>query len=141
MTNTIITNLGADLLPFTFTDHNGEVFASFRMNPADIKLANRLRNVDKKLAEIKERFSGKAETLDVLAEYNDAVEELFCYVLGYDVKESLFGFMSATAILRDGTRFYKKVLNVMVNAVGEEVEKRQKSMQKNISKYTNKYAK
>ena len=41
----INTGSGSSLLKFTFTDDDGEVLASFRMNPADVKRAQRCKEV------------------------------------------------------------------------------------------------
>lgn len=135
----ITTNIGAGLMKFTFTDMDGDVFASFKMNPADIKLFERLNAIDKKLAELQKRFEGRTDDMEIAIEFNNAVEELFCYVLGYDVRESLFGFASALSIMDDGQCFWEKILDVMQREVGKEVEKRGKKMQNNIRKYTDKY--
>lgn len=135
----VATNLGAGFIKFTFTDMDGDVFAHFRMNPADIKLYDRLKNIDAKIEELQKRFKSVEDDEDTALEFNNAVEELFCYVIGYDVKDSLFSFMSATAIMPDGTAFYEKVLEVMQKEVGKEVEKRAKKMRENIRKYTDKY--
>ena len=43
--STINASLGSSLMKFTFTDSDGEVLASFRMNPGDIKLAHRCQEV------------------------------------------------------------------------------------------------
>lgn len=135
----ITTNIGSSLMKFTFTDTDGDVFASFKMNPADIKLFERLNAIDKKLAELQKRFEGRTDDTEIAIEFNNAVEELFCYVLGYDVRESLFGFASALSIMDDGQWFWEKILDVMQREVGKEVEKRGKKMQNNIRKYTDKY--
>ena len=141
----VVTNLGAGLVKFTFTDMDGDVFAHFRMNPADIKLYDRLKNIDAKVEELQKRFKSEEDDEDdeddeeTALKFNNAVEELFCYVVGYDIKDSLFSFMSATAIMPDGTAFYEKVLEVVQKEVGKEVEKREKKMQENIRKYTDKY--
>lgn len=135
----VSTNLGTGFIKFTFTDMDGDVFAHFRMNPADIKLYERLKNIDAKIEELQKRFKDVEDDEDAALEFNNAVEELFCYVIGYDVKDSLFSFMSATAIMPDGTAFYEKVLEVMQKEVGKEVEKRAKKMRENIRKYTDKY--
>lgn len=135
----VSTNLGAGFIKLTFTDMDGDVFAHFRMNPADIKLYDRLKNIDAKIEELQKRFKSVEDDEDAALEFNNAVEELFCYVIGYDVKDSLFSFMSATAIMPDGTAFYEKILEVMQKEVGKEVEKRAKKMRENIRKYTDKY--
>ena len=136
----VVTNIASALLKYTFTDEDGMIVAHFNMNPADVKLYDRLNNIDAKIEELQKRFQGKDNDSAFAIEFNNAVEDLFCYVIGYDVKTCLFGFISATSIMEDGKLFYEKVLEVMQNAVGKEVEKRAKKMQKNIEKYTEKYA-
>ena len=38
-------NIGTALLKFKFRDEDGEVISSFRINPADVKLAKRCRGM------------------------------------------------------------------------------------------------
>lgn len=135
----INTNLGMGLMKFTFTDEDGDVFAYFRMNPADVKLHDRLRHVEDKLSDLKKRFEGKEDNLETRYELNEAIEDLFCWVFGYNVKESLFGFMSATAVLEDGEHFFEKVLRVVADNAAPEIEKRAKQMQNRMGKYTEAY--
>ena len=135
----IVTNIGSGLMKFTFTDMDGDVFAYFRMNPADIKLINRLNTLDQKLEELQKRFEGRTDDMELVVEFNNAIEELFCYVLGYDVKECLFGFASALSVMDNGQCFWEKIMEVLEREVGKEVEKRGKKMQNNIRKYTEKY--
>ena len=56
-----------------------------------------------------------------------------------EVKECLFGFVSAMSIMENGQCFWEKVMEVLQREVGKEVEKRGKRMQNNIRKYTEKY--
>lgn len=135
----IVTNIGAGLVKFTFTDMDGDVFAYFRMNPADIKLYERIEKIEAKIEELQRRVENEEDEIRKAIEYNNAVEDLFCYVIGYDVKECLFGFASATAVMENGQCFWEKVLDVMLKEVTKEVEKRGKKMQNNIKKYTDKY--
>lgn len=137
----ISTNLGSDFLKFTFTDSDGDVFASFRLNPADVKLYERLNGIDSKLQEIEKKFSDQEEDGLTASMFNAAIEELFCYVIGYDVRESLFGTLSALAVMGDGSYFFEKVLDVLQDAVEKEVKKRAAKMQNKTAKYTQKYAK
>ena len=90
----INTSVGSSLLKFTFSDADGEVVASFRMNPADIKLAHRCQEV---LAYFENLHNNTPEsaTLEDAAKLNDEMEEKICYLLGYDAKQSLFGLISA----------------------------------------------
>lgn len=44
MAQTFNENLGTSIQKFTFTDDDGVVVASFRLNPADVRLVNRIRD-------------------------------------------------------------------------------------------------
>lgn len=133
------TNIGSSLLKFTFTDEDGEVVASFRMNPADIKLCKRCQEVSAYYESLKDRTS-EAASIDEVAQFNDELEEKICYLLGYNARESLFGMISATSIMADGNMFAIHVMNKIVEVVGPEIKKRQKSMEK-AAEYTAKYQK
>lgn len=133
------TQIGSSLLKFTFTDEDGEIVASFRMNPADIKLAKRCQEVSAYYESLKDRTTDNA-TIEEVAQFNDELEDKICYLLGYDVKTSLFGLISATSIMADGNMFAVHVMNKIVEVAGPEIKKRQKSAEK-AAKYTAKYKK
>lgn len=133
------TNIGSSLLKFTFTDEDGDVVASFRMNPADIKLAKRCQEVSAYYESLKDRTSENA-SFEEAAQFNDELEEKICYLLGYDARQSLFGLISATSIMADGNMFAVHVMNKIVEVAGPEIKKRQKSMEK-AAKHTAKYQK
>lgn len=141
MANTINKNINSGLLKFTFTDSDGDVFAYFKMNPADARLAARCSEVseffDKKATE-----AGSFETVEELAKYSDELTEKIDYILGYKASETLFGeLMSPVTILPNGDVFAFVVLEAIGEAVGSEIHKRKLKMQKAASKYTNKYTK
>lgn len=134
----INTAVGSSLLKFTFTDDDGEVIASFRMNPADVKLAQRCQEVAAFFDELKEK-TNNTETLEDALKFNDELESKFCYLLGYDAKQSLFGFLSATSVLGDGRMFAVCVMDRIVEAVVPEIQKRKQSMEAAVAKHTAKY--
>lgn len=136
----INTNVGTSLLKFTFSDEDGEVVASFRMNPADVKLAQRCQEISAYFNNLRDK-TPEADTLEDAAKFNDEVEEKICYLLGYDVKQSLFGLISATSIMGDGNLFVVHVMDRITKAVGPEIKKRQQAMAKAVSKHTAKYKK
>lgn len=140
MAKTINTSLSSALLKFTFTDADGDVFASFKLNPADIRLVSRCEELAKFFDQIKDDTS-KINTSEEMIKYNDLVEEKFNYLLGYDARGSLFGMMSATTILPDGDIFATKVLDKIIDAVGPEIAKRRQNMQAAVRKHTEKYKK
>lgn len=138
MAKTINTQFDSGLRKFTFTDSDGDVIASFKLNPTDIKLAARCEEMAdyfSKLSENAPEFSTVAE----VAKYNNDIEDKICYMLGYDAKETLFGFLSATTILPDGSIFANKIMERIVETIEPEVKKRSQKMQQSVAKYTAKY--
>lgn len=138
MAQTVKENLGSSILKFTFTDDDGDVVASFRLNPADIRLAGRVQAAAKFFAEAAKSAPEMATVADI-EKYNNAVETEICRVLGYDARESLFGFMSATTILEDGEIFAKKILDKIEAAVLPEIQKRKAALAAAVKKHTAKY--
>lgn len=135
----INTNVGSSLLKFTFSDADGEVVASFRMNPADIKLAHRCQEVQAYFKNLHNNTPESA-TLEDAVKFNDELEEKFCYLLGYDAKQSLFGLISATSIMGDGNMFAVTIMDKITENVGPEIQKRKQSMAAAVAKHTAKYA-
>ena len=138
MAQTVNTNLGSSILKFTFTDDDGEVVASFRMNPADVRLAGRVQEAANFFRKAAQSAPEQATAADIL-KYNNEVEEEICRVLGYDARKSLFGFMSATTILADGEMFAQKILKKIEEAVLPEIQKRKAALAAAVKKHTAKY--
>lgn len=134
------TGIGSSLLKFTFTDEGGDVVASFRMNPADVKLAQRCQEIAEFFENMQNNTPDTA-TLEDAIKFNDTLEEKICYLLGYDAKNTLFGLISATSIMGDGNLFATHVVNKIIEAVGPELKKRKQSMAKAVAKHTAKYKK
>ena len=138
MAQTVNTNLGSSILKFTFTDDDGEVVASFRLNPADVRLAGRVQEAANLFRKAAQSAPQQATAADIL-KYNNDVEEEICRVLGYDARDSLFGFMSATTILEDGEMFAQKILDMISEAVLPEIQKRKAALAAAVKKHTAKY--
>ena len=135
MSNTINTDLSAGFTEFTFSDTNsGEVFAQFRMNPADARIIRRMKNVGEFFSELAQ--SKPPVTLDEILEYEDAVESKFCQFLGYDCREELFHRVAATDTMPDGRLFASHVLDVIIRNIGPEMQRRRRE---NVARYTSKY--
>lgn len=135
----INTGIGSAFLKFRFTDEDGDVVSSFRMNPADIKVAIRAEEVSKYLEGRKDALSGNMTAAD-MAKFNDELEEKICYVLGYDARSELFKApLTATTILPSGDLFAVAVMDKIVEAVKPEIEKRRANMEKAAAKYTARY--
>lgn len=133
-------NIGSSLLKFTFSDSDGEILAAFRMNPADIKLAQRCQELSGYFDGLKDKVLDNANLDDIVA-INNEIEDKICYMLGYDAKQSLFGMISATSVLADGNMFVVHVLDKINEVVEPEIEKRKRSAEKAMAKHTAKYAK
>lgn len=138
MAQTVNENLGSSILKFTFTDDDGEVVASFRLNPADVRLAGRVQEAANLFRKAAQSAPEQATAADIL-KYNNDVEEEICRVLGYDARDSLFGFMSATTVLEDGEIFAKKILDKISEAVLPEIQKRKAALAAAVKKHTAKY--
>lgn len=138
MAKTVNTNLGSSILKFTFTDDDGEVVASFRLNPADVRLAGRVQEAANFFRKAAQSAPEQATAADIL-KYNNDVEEEICRVLGYDAHQELFGFMSATTILADGEMFAQKILKKIEEAVLPELQKRKAALAAAVKKHTAKY--
>lgn len=128
------------VIKFTFTDEDGEVFSSFKMNPTDVKLMSRAEEVAAYF-EKRQNEEMNIETGEELVRYNNEIEEKINYLLGYDASNEIFGEITATTISPDGDIFAFVVLDFIMEKLKPEMEKRRKNMQKAINKYTEKYTK
>ena len=128
---TVKTNVG--YTEFAFRDENGEIFASFKINPTDPRLVSRCKNIAKFFENI---ATGTSKTVMDAEAKEKAVEDSFCDFLGYDCRNSLFGRIAATDIMADGRMFSNHVLDALIQHIGPEIAKRRRA---NIARYTGKY--
>lgn len=128
------------LIKFTFTDENGDVFSSFRMNPTDVNLLARAEEVSAYFEGRKNDMPENASGAELKA-FNDEIEEKINYLLGYEASKDIFGTITATTINPDGEIFAWVVLDFIAEKLAPEMEKRAQKMQANVSKYTAKYQK
>ena len=136
----IKTNVGSSLMRFVFTDEEEKTIASFRMNPADVKLAHRCQEVISFFENLENQTTAET-TLEEAVKFNDEVEEKICYLLGYDARQSLFGFISATAIMGTGELFATIIMDKILEHILPEIQKRKQSVAETVRKYTDKYTK
>ena len=73
----INTGVGASFLKFAFTDDDGEIIASFRMNPGDVKLALRCQEVSAYFEDLRDRTPEHA-TLEDAVKLNDELPKSRC---------------------------------------------------------------
>ena len=139
MSKVINTAIDDGLLTFTFTNTDGEVFSSFRMNPADIKLARRCEEVVKHFEERQAHVEGVVTTEEA-AKYNDELESQLNYLLGYNASETLFRApITATTIFPSGDIFAFVVLDTVAKAVKPELEKRREKLKAGLEKYAGEF--
>lgn len=129
-------NINTGFMKFTFTDEDGDVFASFKLNPTDARLVNRCKNISEFFADLS-RNPIQVKTVEDMTHYENVVEDKFCEFLGYDCRQSLFGRVAATDRLPDGRIFASHVLDTIIREIGPEIQKRR---QANIARHTAKYA-
>lgn len=132
-------SVSSSMMRFEFKDGD-DVIAFFRMNPADVKLAQRVQRVGAYFEELGDKLPTNA-TLEDAIKFNDDIEEKFCEILGYNARDSLFGLISATSIMEDGNLFAHHVLDAIIEHVAPVIKKRNHAMAAAVAKHTAKYEK
>lgn len=118
---------------FTFCDAEGEVIASFRVNPTDTGLLARAE-------EVAEYFrSLAADAALPAAEQSRRIEEKLSYLLGYDAADELFGRVPAMTVSPDGEIFAVAVLDAVAESVVPEIRRRAEKLRERTAKYTARY--
>ena len=132
------TSINTGLIKITFTDEDGDIFASCRINPTDVRLMKRAE-------EVSEFFNNLEMPTDMdqkqLLEFNDMIEEKICCLIGYDAKAELFGLIPATSVNQEGEMWAMIVLDKITEHIKPEIEKRRQNMVSAIDKYAGKYQK
>lgn len=127
------------LLTFTFTNEEGETFASFKMNPTDVGVAARCEEVAAHFERRARDVKGLVTAAEA-AEYDAELKEKIDYLLGYEARDTIFRApLTPTTIFPDGSVFAFVVLDAVTAAIKPEIEKRRKKAQAAIEKYTAKY--
>ena len=126
--NTVI---DTDSMTFTFSDKDEEMFAWFKLNPTDPRVLKKIKNM-------MDAFMVIGKNARSASEYEEIVEKKFCEFLGYDCRQSLFGRIAATDIMKDGRCFASHVIDAMLAYVAPEIQRRRTER---VAKYTAKYTK
>ena len=121
-------------------EDEGETVTKFHINPGDVRLVARCQSISEYLGDIHNRIPDNAAHADVL-QFNDNLEIKFSELLGYDVKETLFGNIPATAIMPDGSMFALKIMDAVIEHVLPELQKRRAAQCSAVKKYTDRYTK
>lgn len=116
-----------------FTELDGTEFASLVINPTDVHLLERAR-------QLAEELDSASDEEESLVKRNDEIEERICRLLGYDAKAELFGVLPGTTIFPDGRIFAHCVLDTIVDKLMPAIEQRSEAMREQIRKYTGKYS-
>lgn len=132
------TSISSSLMTFNFRDEDDTVVASFKMNPADVKLAKRCEELAAYFEKLHETLP-EQHSMDDLVKLNDEMEEKICYLLGYNARQSLFGMISATSIMADGKMFVVTVVDVITENIAPVVKQRVEAMAAAVEKHTAKY--
>ena len=132
------TSISSSLMTFNFRDEDDTVVASFKMNPADVKLAKRCEELAAYFEKLHVALP-EQHSMDNLVKLNDEMEEKICYLLGYNARQSLFGMISATSIMADGKMFVVTVVDVITENIAPVVKKRVEAMAAAVEKHTAKY--
>lgn len=141
MAKIIDTSIDDGLFLFTFTNKQGEVFSSFKLNPTDINIAVRAEELEDFFNQMQESIK-KVSSRKEIAELNKQIEDKINYLLGYEASKDLFKEpITATTVFGNGQVFAYIVLDKIAEAVEPEIEKRKKKMQAAANKYIEKYTK
>lgn len=141
MAKIIDTSIDDGLFLFTFTNKQGEVFSSFKLNPTDINIAVRAEELEDFFNQMQESIK-KVSSSKEIAELNRQIEDKINYLLGYEASKDLFKEpITATTVFGNGQVFAYIVLDKIAEAVEPEIEKRKKKMQTAANKYIEKYTK
>lgn len=132
------TSISSSLMTFNFRDEDDTVVASFKMNPADVKLAKRCEELAAYFEKLHEALP-EQHSMDDMVKLNDEMEEKICYLLGYNARQSLFGMISATSIMADGKMFVVTVVDVITENIAPVVKQRVEAMAAAVEKHTAKY--
>lgn len=135
MGQNIAMNVGSALTRIEFKDEDGIVLGFLKINLTDIRLVGKLNEC----AEFFKNYKFAGTDIEKLANIDRDLAEKFCYVLGYDCRETLFGVLSPTTILDDGNMFAISVLNKISEVFSAEVKKKAAARAEAMRKYTEKY--
>lgn len=128
-------NVGNALTKIEFKDEDGIVLGFLKINLMDVRLVGKLNDC----AEFFKKYKFDGSDTEKLAALDRDLADKFCYMLGYDCRETLFGVLSPTTIFEDGSMFAIAVLNKISEVFSQEVKERAAARALAMRKYTEKY--
>lgn len=135
MGKNIAMNVGNALTKIEFKDEDGIVLGFLKINLMDVRLVGKLNDC----AKFFNSYQFDGSDVEKLAALDRDLMDKFCYVLGYDCRETLFGVLSPTTIFEDGSMFAIAVLNKISEVFSQEVKERAAARALAMRKYTEKY--
>lgn len=135
MGKSIEMNVGNALTKIDFKDEDGIVVGFLKINLTDVRLVGKLNDC----ATFFKNYKFDGSDIEKLTAIDRDLMDKFCYVLGYDCRETLFGVLSPTTIFEDGSMFAISILNKISEVFSAEVKQRAEARKKAMQKYTQKY--
>lgn len=137
MGKSIEMNVGNALTKIDFKDEDGIVVGFLKINLTDVRLVGKLNDC----AAFFKNYKFDGFDIEKLTAIDRDLMDKFCYVLGYDCRDTLFGVLSPTTIFEDGSMFAISILNKISEVFSAEVKQRAEARKKAMEKYTQKYQK
>lgn len=128
-------NVGNALTKIEFKDEDGIVLGFLKINLTDIRLVGKLNDC----ANFFKNYIYSGSDVEKLEKIDRDLMDKFCYVLGYDCRETLFGVLSPTTIFEDGSMFAISILNKISEVFSADVKQRAEARANAMRKYTEKY--
>ncbi len=139
MSDTMILKVNTGAINISLQDKDGEELGTFKFNPSDTAILDRMDNVVDFFNNI--TFGEETETVEQIKELNAKIAEQFDYLLGYTVADGIFGRCGACTPTENGDFYFEVVLEQIGNLIEQTMQKRIEKKVKRIKKYTEKYHK
>lgn len=130
-------NVGNALTKIDFKDEDGIVLGFLKINLMDVRLVNKLNDC----AAFFKNYKFEGTDVEKLSAIDLDLMDKFCFILGYDCRDTLFGILSPTTVLEDGSMFAIEILNRISEVFSVEVKQRAEARKKAMQKYTQNYQK
>lgn len=128
-------SVGGALTRIEFKDEDGIVLGFLKINLTDVRLVAKLNEC----AEFFRNYKFDGTGVEKMVSIDRDLAEKFCYVLGYDCRETLFGVLSPTTIMENGEMFAISVLGKISEVFSTEVKQKAAARAEAMRKYTEKY--
>ena len=116
---------------YQLKNEHGEQIGVITFNPADYDIIRRAETVEK-------WFDGlKIEdeiTMEEFFSITDKIKAQFDYLCNRNVSEQIFGVCNPLTSLADGNFYFAQILEIILNLVRTETEKRMKASEKRVER-------